>query len=974
VLWSQSYAGNSSYLSSASNGLGLSESFAWTLARNNFHGVVSGSIADPFACNSSSVQATYPCNMPDDGSWSRAVLTQRTDSVVRLTQAGQGGTQTSTAVSSTWNYSYLVPYPIQAPDCTLCVATFYCVNQNDFDLLDFYNGRFMGFAQANVSLPDGSLQVHKFLTTEGFGVYDTSEVSCDPVNHNTTCTAHNDSWADLGNAAHGHEFELDRYDTNGTTLLQQVKTRWAAACPPPGVGSTPASSNFGNWDGGLVTELDHSNPVMVCEVHPLQTDTLTYDGATSGPVPDRMTTYSYDGLGRVSSQRTIDTTGVFDLSGHGDHAVWTGGVGFGVPRLVAGNSDRAMSFDGSSGAVVTPLTDASWSQLTVEGWFQLSSLPGGAHPRVVANAHTDVDLEGFQMELDPSSNAGFVDVGTASGGEVRASWTQTLSAGTPYHYVLTYDGATLSAYLNGALVASTTKSGAGPVLASALPVMVGRDPAYSSDFFPGTLDEVAVYGTALSSSRVQAHFGAGSGYQSAVLADAPTAYYRLDDGAVGTNPGPTTIVSRPAYVQNDSVSATSTSAAGPYLIDYPAFDDVEDTSGNRYRCSYTSYDGQPFTTGQTGGLTLGEATAQARYTGCGTSPSFTPSGQIQTTSAYDVLGNLVARSDADANAGVAGHTGCTVGSTAHSACSTFDGTFGTLPTASANALDQTATTGYQPAGATAPAVVQDSGGQGYNATPGSAVTFGAPGLVSGDPDPAATFNGSSGSTVNLDLPSLDTTSGHQVTVEFWMKYGGSGGMPFGFNRYDLLIDSSGFGFNTAVSDNYGVPLSSLPTNTPVHVVAVFGNSSLTANKLYINGVAQTLNQLHGTPQSQSVTRIANISGWGRDGNNRFNGTLGKVAIYNGALSASRVQAHFSAGAAYNAAVLADSPIAFYRLNDTAGSGGFGLWPTSTTDANGNTTGVTHDALGRETSETRPVTAIADSSGHGLNGVPTGAIG
>jgi hypothetical protein len=63
------------------------------------------------------------------------------------------------------------------------------------------------------------------------------------------------------------------------------------------------------------------------------------------------------------------------------------------------------------------------------------------------------------------------------------------------------------------------------------------------------------------------------------------------------------LITDPAPLQDNvvtTVSATSTSAAGTYLIDYPAFDDVEDTSGNRYRCSYTSYDGQPFTTGQTG--------------------------------------------------------------------------------------------------------------------------------------------------------------------------------------------------------------------------------------------------------------------------------------------------------------------------------------------------------------------------------------
>src|SRR5262249_50700876 len=66
VRWSTSYDGNSFYLSSIGNGLGLAETFGWTLARNNFYGVVSGSPADPFACDNASLQSTYPCNMPDN--------------------------------------------------------------------------------------------------------------------------------------------------------------------------------------------------------------------------------------------------------------------------------------------------------------------------------------------------------------------------------------------------------------------------------------------------------------------------------------------------------------------------------------------------------------------------------------------------------------------------------------------------------------------------------------------------------------------------------------------------------------------------------------------------------------------------------------------------------------------------------------------------------------------------------------------
>jgi hypothetical protein len=215
-----------------SNGLGLQETFAWQLARNNFHGVNGGggNAQNPYYCNNTSIQSTYPCNMPDDGSWSRAVLTQKTVSTVRLTQNGQGGAQTSTTVSGTTAYTYQVAWPLQAQMCGDCQASFYWGNQNDFDLLDFYNGKFMGFAQTAVSNPDGSLDVHRFLTTLGWGIYDGAQIPC-----NTHNPCHNDPYWYLPNAAHGHEYELDRYATDGTTLLSQARTQWQAVCPPQGV-------------------------------------------------------------------------------------------------------------------------------------------------------------------------------------------------------------------------------------------------------------------------------------------------------------------------------------------------------------------------------------------------------------------------------------------------------------------------------------------------------------------------------------------------------------------------------------------------------------------------------------------------------------------------------------------------------------------------------------------------------------------
>src|SRR5207248_694838 len=106
--------------------------------------------------------------------------------------------------------------------------------------------------------------------------------------------------------------------------------------------------------------------------------------------------------------------------------------------------------------------------------------------------------------------------------------------------------------------------------------------------------------------------------------------------------------------------------------------------------------------------------------------------------------------------------------------------------------------------------------------------------------------------------------------------------------------------------------------------------------------------------------------WGV-GSSHFSGSLGQVAVYGTALSSSRVQAHLSAGPSYPSAVLADAPVAYYRLDELSQlqAGGFGLWPVTKTDANGQTTGITYDALGRETSETLP------GEGAGLTTLGTG---
>src|SRR5581483_8540856 len=158
-------------------------------------------------------------------------------------------------------------------------------------------------------------------------------------------------------------------------------------------------------------------------------------------------------------------------------------------------------------------------------------------------------------------------------------------------------------------------------------------------------------------------------------------YGRVTQQSTTTNGGtPSQIVKNTSYIWNDAVTATTTSASGTYLINPVAFSDTEDGSGNRLACPYTSYDGQSYATGQSSGLTGGLKTTETSYADCGTSANgYTPGGPSTTTTKYDAFGDVVASDDPDANAGISGHTGCTVGGTAYTTCTGYESTYHVFP-------------------------------------------------------------------------------------------------------------------------------------------------------------------------------------------------------------------------------------------------------------------------------------------------------
>ena len=153
------------------------------------------------------------------------------------------------------------------------------------------------------------------------------------------------------------------------------------------------------------------------------------------------------------------------------------------------------------------------SALTVSVWFNATSLTrvagggGGGNPRLVANSHTDVDAKGFQLMFNSGGASGFFDVGNGTA-EGRASWSQQLVEGTWYHYVGVYNGATVTAYLNGVQVASTAFAGGAIAAGTGPDINIARNPTYTGDYFTGAIYDARIYEQALSAAQVLALYQA----------------------------------------------------------------------------------------------------------------------------------------------------------------------------------------------------------------------------------------------------------------------------------------------------------------------------------------------------------------------------------------------------------------------------------------------------------------------------------
>lgn len=193
-------------------------------------------------------------------------------------------------------------------------------------------------------------------------------------------------------------------------------------------------------------------------------------------------------------------TSAIDSGSQGQNGTYTGGFTLNQTSLLRSDADTCVKLNGTTGYISIPITSlpsgaASWS---IECWVNLSSLSGTP---VAINFGTTGSGTDVELYYEASANSWTVDLD----GSTLCHGSTPASINTTYHVVATYDGTSLRLYVNGALDGGPTAITAN--LGSTYAI-IG---CYNSNSFfcTGFIDEVAIYNTTLSATRIVAHYNAG---------------------------------------------------------------------------------------------------------------------------------------------------------------------------------------------------------------------------------------------------------------------------------------------------------------------------------------------------------------------------------------------------------------------------------------------------------------------------------
>ncbi len=631
--------------------------------------------------------------------------------------------------------------------------------------------------------------------------------------------------------------------------------------------------------------------------------------------------------GLLDYWRLGDAPGTTLADSTGSHpATAQGGVTLGAPGAIEGEPNTAASFDGTSGTASVPLDLTGTSQLTLEFWLNWSAYANNDALAFEFTPNFNNENGGFLVDPNAGELGGKFAVAIGRESSRNTAYFARPSAGVWHHYALVLNTGAPAAqqitpYVDGKAVPfekPNSGTGGGNFANSNLYFM---SRAASALFGKGGLDEVALYNRALTPGEVEAHYLARNthnppaGSFTVTPNSAPTGSTVTFDASASSDPD-SQIVKYEWDLDGNGSYETSTGSTPTATKSY--------AKAGQYQVGLRVTDeaGVSSTTTQT--VTVQDRAPSASFT---SSPSVAPTGttiSLDGSSSSDPDGTIAKYEwDLDGNGSYETNTGSTrTASTSFAKAGEYQVGLRVTDDEGVTATTTKTVTvvgSYYGAITQTPGLVDywrlgersgltfADGVGGHDATISGGVGLGTAGALTGDPNAAASFDGSGAATAPVDLSGTS-----QVTLEFWLNWNAFSNNDalafeltpnFNENAGGLLVDPNApqaggkFGIGIGREGSRNTAYFERPSAGVWHHYAIVLDTQAPAAQQitpYVDGKAVSFEKSDGGTGAGAFAK-SNLYFMSRAASALFGkGSLDEVALYNRALSSAEIAAHYEA--------------------------------------------------------------------------------
>jgi hypothetical protein len=279
------------------------------------------------------------------------------------------------------------------------------------------------------------------------------------------------------------------------------------------IGRTPASSV--DFFGGSIDELAVFNTELSSSnVSTIYNSGVPTDISSLSP----KTYYRFGDDSNDSPSNGGSIASATDSSGNGNDATQSTASNQPTFKALDQSTGTSVSFDGSNDYLtVTQNSDINITgDLTVSSWVRLSQISGY---NAILTKRTVGGSMNYQFIVDGSGRIGL--------GHSGGSWvydTNSLTVDTWHHVAATVSSGTVQFYIDG--VAKTSDTGL-TITGDTNDLTIGATLGYN--YFTGTINEVAIFSTALSTSDITSLAASQTAHIVNDLSLSPVAYYRMGE-------------------------------------------------------------------------------------------------------------------------------------------------------------------------------------------------------------------------------------------------------------------------------------------------------------------------------------------------------------------------------------------------------------------------------------------------------------